>query len=248
MAFPVALRSVLPGNYVLCVVHPENSFGFAIHQDTEILQYLENLLNIPVIDAVWVVAVCQLECLNPLPLPALKPHFNPLSLNPPPSPTFKHHSNLPSPPPLTLLPPHLNPPSPLPFAPVMTDFGQSVFAHRVLPANFGESVFGQKLVLSVLAILGQSVCGQSVFGQSVLGQSILMLCVLLECHSIVPRRRRQSGDEHHASRLGPSSACGTRWRRLEIIADRLPPFGGAQVLLTQMELGTGSAVEGAHLP
>ena len=31
------------------------------------------------------------------------------------------------------------------------------------------------------------------------------------CHSIVPRRRRQSGDERHASRLGPSSACCTRW-------------------------------------
>ena len=26
---------------------------------------------------------------------------------------------------------------------VMTDFGQSVFGHRVLPANFDQSVFGQ---------------------------------------------------------------------------------------------------------
>ena len=38
---------------------------------------------------------------------------------------------------------------------VMSNFGQSVFGHRVLPANFGQSVFGQ------------SVFDQSVFDQSV---------------------------------------------------------------------------------
>ena len=43
-------------NYVLRVVHPENSFQFAIHHDAGIRQCLENLLHIPVIDAVWAMA------------------------------------------------------------------------------------------------------------------------------------------------------------------------------------------------
>ena len=38
-------------NYVLRVVHPENSFQFAIHHDAGIRQCLENLLHIPV---VWI--------------------------------------------------------------------------------------------------------------------------------------------------------------------------------------------------
>ena len=48
---------------------------------------------------------------------------------------------------------------------VMTDFGQSVFGHRVLPANFGQSVFGQNSCLVFWPFLANDVFGQSVFGQ-----------------------------------------------------------------------------------
>ena len=43
-------------NYVLRVVHPENSFQFAIQHDAGIRQCLEDLLHIPVTDAVWAMA------------------------------------------------------------------------------------------------------------------------------------------------------------------------------------------------
>ena len=58
MTLTVVLRSV---NYVLHVVHPENSFQFAIHHDAGIRQCLENLLHIPVTDAVWTMASLPFE-------------------------------------------------------------------------------------------------------------------------------------------------------------------------------------------
>ena len=51
-----------------------------------------------------------------------------------------------------------------------------------------------------------------------------------ECrHSVLPRRRLQSGDESHVSRLAVPVARGGR--RLEIIVDGLPLSGGAQFVV-----------------
>ena len=88
----------------------------------------------------------------------------------------------------------------------------------------------------------------------VLGRREICNCNRECCHSIVPRRRRQSGDERHASRLGLSSACCTRGAEVGDHRGRSPivrrrplwtPHWSprctamaqrAQVLLTQMEL------------
>ena len=139
------------------MVHPENSFGFAIHQDTEILQYLENLLNIPVIDAVWVVAVCQLECLNPPPSPRIKTSFQtPSPLTPLPLPPSNIIPTSPPHPPLTLLPPHLNPPSPLPFAPVMSDFWPVRFCPSCFAGQFWRVRFWPKISVECFGHFGPS--------------------------------------------------------------------------------------------
>ena len=65
----------------------------------------------------------------------------------------------------------------------MTDFGQSnlgqsIFGHRVLPANFGQSIFGQIWCLVFWPFWANDIFGQSILGQSVFGQLVLCVCVV----------------------------------------------------------------------